>query len=35
MKAWKKVADEGTTPEKAQKSYVELVGHLKNTLGTQ
>ncbi|KAA6414429.1 MAG: acyl binding [Lasallia pustulata] len=35
LKAWKKVADEKTTPDKAQKDYVALVEQLKNRLGTQ
>lgn len=31
--AWKKEVDAGTTPEAAQKKYVELVEKLKNELG--
>ena len=31
--AWKKEVDAGTTPEAAQKKYVEKVEELKNTLG--
>lgn len=31
--AWKKVVDEGVTPEDAQKRYVELVESLKTKYG--